>query len=135
MNRQRVHRGARSESGARGLAVQRRFFERLGTDQPFRQLFEHLHGVYFFAKDTSSRLMAATPPIVERLGGKQEKDIIGASDDEFFPPELADSFVRDDRWVISQHEKHESESSIVCGQLLQHGRAEYAAVPKILHAR
>ena len=99
MNR-RLSASTRPEGGAQRLAVQRRFFKRLGTDQPFRQLFEHLHGVYFFAKDTNSRLMAATPPIVERLGGKEEKDIIGASDDEFFPPQIAENFVRDDRRVI-----------------------------------
>lgn len=90
------------ESGdrARRVAMRKRFFQRLGTDQPFRQLFEHLSDVYFFAKDARSRLMAASRPVVERLGRQDETEVIGRTDDEFFPPQIAASFVRDDRQVM-----------------------------------
>lgn len=86
---------------SKGSDIQKRFFERIGSRQQFQQLFEHLHGIYFFLKDTRSRLIAASLPIVERLGMKDERAIVGTTDYDYFPPEIADGFVRDDKWVIS----------------------------------
>ncbi len=74
-------------------------FEKMGTQQ-FHHLFEHLPGVYFFAKDSESRLMCASRPILDRLGVKNESDVIGTTDYDYFPPQIADNFVRDDQSVI-----------------------------------
>ena len=82
------------------LAIQRDFLAKLGTRQQFRQLFEHLPGIYFFVKDGRSRLICASQPIVERLGFRHETEIVGSTDYEFFPPQIADNFIRDDRWVM-----------------------------------
>ena len=82
------------------LAIQRDFLEQLGTRQQFRQLFEHLPGTYFFVKDAQSRMICASQRIVERFGLEHEAELVGASDYEFFPPQIADNFVKDDRWVI-----------------------------------
>ncbi|MEM7383994.1 MAG: AraC family transcriptional regulator, partial [Verrucomicrobiota bacterium] len=66
----------------------------------FQQLFEHLPGIYFFAKDRESRLMCASQPILDRLGVPTEADVVGTDDYDYFPPQIADSFVRDDREVM-----------------------------------
>ena len=76
------------------------FFARMGTGQQLRILFEHLAGVYFFIKDDQSRLIAANRGILDRLGAKDETDIVGTTDHDYFPPEIADSFVRDDEQVL-----------------------------------
>ncbi len=83
------------------LAMQRDFLAQLGSEQQFRQLFEHLPGVYFFVKDEHSRMICASRPIVERLGCSREEEVIGSDDFDFFPPQVADNFIRDDRWVMA----------------------------------
>lgn len=78
---------------------QRRFLEQL-EGQPFRELFEHLPGVYFFAKDAQSRMICASRAILERFGLSQESEIIGTTDYDYFPEHIADAFVRDDQEVL-----------------------------------
>ena len=86
------------------LTMQEQFFSQLGSTQQFRQLFEHLPGISFFAKDTESRLMAASSSILERFGLRSEAELIGTVDHDYFPTHVADSFVRDDRQVLTTGE-------------------------------
>jgi len=81
-------------------AIQRDFFASMADPQAFRALFEHLPGVFFFVKDAEGRMIAASAPILERLGVAGERDIVGKTDDAFFPPEIAAGFRADDRQVI-----------------------------------
>ena len=81
-------------------ALQSDFFVSMADPQGFRALFEHLPGVFFFVKDADGRMMAANAPILERLGVAGERDIVGKTDDAFFPPEIAAGFRADDRHVI-----------------------------------
>lgn len=87
-----------SSSSAREL--QNQFFEAMGGPQQFHQLFSHLPDVYFFVKDAQSRMMGASTTILKRLGVSSEAEIIGTSDYAYFPAQLADEFVRDDKAVI-----------------------------------
>ena len=82
-------------------AYQAAFFRLMGGPQQFQQLFEHLPDVYFFVKDRLSRMVCASPSFCEHLGVKSEVEIIGRTDDEFFPQHAADHFRRDDEWVMS----------------------------------
>lgn len=82
-------------------SFQRDFFARLGDSQQFQQLFEHLPGVYFFVKDRQSRMVCASRPFWRHLGVESEDQIVGRTDDEFFPRHAADHFRRDDEWVLS----------------------------------
>ena len=84
--------------------MQRDFYARMGERQQFQQLFEHLPGVYFFVKDDQSRMMGASRSILERFGLTTEDEIIGTTDYEYFPPHIADSFVRDDQMVLDTGE-------------------------------
>ena len=70
-------------------AIQRDFFASMADPQAFRTLFEHLSGVFFFVKDAEGRMIAASGPILQRLGLTDEREIIGQTDDAFFPPEIA----------------------------------------------
>lgn len=85
-----------------GIAeFQQRFFERMGGQQQFQRLFEHLPGVYFFVKDRQSRMVCASQPFWEHLGARSEAEIVGKTDDDFFPPHAADHFKRDDQQVMT----------------------------------
>ncbi len=88
------------ETAISGRPRQQEFFRQLGSSQQFRELFEHLPGVYFFAKDADSRLMVASSSILARFGLTHEDELIGTTDHDHFPQHVADSFVRDDRLVM-----------------------------------
>ena len=91
----------RRELAAHGFTLQQEFFARMGGPQQFQQLFEHLPGVYFFVKDRQSRMVCASQPFWEHLGAKSEAEILGQTDDAFFPAHAADHFRRDDEHVMS----------------------------------
>lgn len=81
--------------------LQREFLDRMGGPQQFQQLFEHLPGVSFFVKDRQSRMIFASQVFYEHLGAKSEAEIVGKTDDDFFPPHAADHFKRDDQLVMT----------------------------------
>jgi AraC-like DNA-binding protein len=76
------------------------FGELLGNSLQFIELFEHMADVYFFMKDRESRMVAASQPFIERLGGKTAADLLGKTDYDFFPRHAADHFVADDQQVM-----------------------------------
>lgn len=80
--------------------LQSEFFASMADPQAFRFLFEHLPGIFFFVKDTDGRMIAASSPILERLGLSKEREIVGKTDDAFFPPEIAEAFRSDDQQVL-----------------------------------
>lgn len=84
--------------------LQAQFFSRMHPQQPFRQLFEHLPGVFFFAKDEQSRMICGSQALQKRLGVKEEQELVGRPDHDFFPPQIADQFVADDRRVMATRE-------------------------------
>lgn len=77
------------------------FLSSMGDPLELRHLFEHIPGVFFFVKDARSRLITASRSILDRLGLRNEDEIAGATDHDFFPREIADSFARDDRQVLN----------------------------------
>jgi AraC-like DNA-binding protein len=83
------------------LLLQKAFFARMGVGQQFRKLFDHIPGIFFFVKDAQSRMIYASQSIVERLGLREGTEIVGRTDYEFFPTQIADNFVRDDQFVIT----------------------------------
>jgi len=64
------------------------------------KLFEFLPDVCFFVKNLRSEFVHANPPFVEMLGARRLEDILGKTDYDFSPRELAHHFVRDDRQVM-----------------------------------
>ncbi|MEZ6038178.1 MAG: AraC family transcriptional regulator [Planctomycetota bacterium] len=79
---------------------QGRWLDGLAPGQ-FRHLFDHLPGAMFFAKDAGLRLMMGNPAFVERCGRREEKEIVGLTDAELFPPKLADKYRHDDQQVLA----------------------------------
>ena len=65
-----------------------------------RELFEYLPNLLYFVKDREHRLMGGNRAFVERCGFAKEDELIGLSDREVFPVELAEKYFQDDRAVI-----------------------------------
>lgn len=82
------------------LTIKSGFLASICDPLELRRLFEHVPGVFFFVKDTQSRLIAASQAILDRLGLQHEDEIVGTTDHEFFPREIADNFARDDRQIF-----------------------------------
>lgn len=80
--------------------LQREFFARIADPQAVRMIFEHLPGVFFFMKDAEGRHIAANSVTFERFGIKHERELVGAMDEKFFPPEVAKAFRADDQKVM-----------------------------------
>lgn len=78
------------------------FIEQMGGDTPFYQLFEHLPGISFFAKNKNFEIVCANSSFLERVGMREESDVIGKTDYELFPKSLAEHFRKDDDWVLQQ---------------------------------
>lgn len=66
-----------------------------------RELFEYLPNLLYFAKDTELRLMAGNRTFVARCGFANEADMIGKTDHDIFPTEMAESFGQHDRQVLA----------------------------------
>lgn len=79
--------------------LQAEFFARMVEPHAFRMMFDQVPDVYFFVKDRESRLIAASKAIFERLGVKSEAEIIGAMDEDLFPPQIARGYREDDQRV------------------------------------
>lgn len=67
---------------------------------PFYRLFDHLPDVAFFAKDAQFRILCASRLFYERFGFSSEQEIVGRDDFELFPKRLAETFRRDDEFIL-----------------------------------
>jgi len=76
------------------------FLRRLHSPQQMQMLFNYLPDIYFFAKDRTGRFMMGNDTFVRQCGMEKEKEIIGKNDFDFFPMGRAESYVRDDRYVM-----------------------------------
>ena len=83
-----------------GLRLQIEFFARMADPQGVRAIFEHLPGVFFFVKDDLGRHIAANSVTFERFGIHGERELVGATDEKFFPAEVAKAYREDDQKVI-----------------------------------
>jgi AraC-like DNA-binding protein len=80
--------------------LQNLFFASMGHSQEFLALFEHLPGVFFFAKDAEGRFIAANNATMQRLGVMDPSKFIGTTDEDYVPDELVKDFRDDDRQVM-----------------------------------
>lgn len=80
--------------------VQAAFFARMGGRQQFQQLFEHLPGVCFFAKDAEGRFMAVNALSLARMGFQSEAEAIGKTDADVHPERVAREIRADDLRVM-----------------------------------
>lgn len=80
--------------------LQAAFFSRMADPQSLKQMFDHLPGVFFFVKDAEGRMITANAAKLERLGLKTESDFAGKTDADFFPPDVALAFRKDDEEIL-----------------------------------
>ena len=64
------------------------------------ELFNYMPDTLYFVKNLDLLLMAGNQAFVERCGFVSEEEMIGKSDREIFPVEMAENYMADDRKVI-----------------------------------
>lgn len=64
------------------------------------QPFDSLSGAFYVVKDRLSRVIAISPEAVKRMGYRDEAEVLGKLPADYLPPELAEKFCEDDRWVM-----------------------------------
>jgi PAS domain S-box-containing protein len=79
----------------------RDFLASVAAPSGFEVLFEHLSDVYFFVKDREGRFVRVNSSFLKLIGASREEDVLGWRDSDFFPADMAESFRRDDREVVS----------------------------------
>ena len=82
------------------LKLRDEFFRHQINPRQLLQAFDHLPGVRYFVKDDQSRLMALSSKRVAHLGLESEEEVIGLTDRDYLPSEIAEQFLADDQWVF-----------------------------------
>ncbi len=80
------------------------FNRRIDSSRHIALLMAHIPGVNYFAKDQLGRFVQADAGFVSMLGARNLDDILGRTDADFFPPEIAAGFVADDQAVMTTGE-------------------------------
>ena len=79
---------------------QRRFFQRLDRPWDLSQLFDYLPDTYFYAKNLRGQFVMVNRALAAMLGAASPEDMIGKTDHDFSPRDMADQYVAEDRRVI-----------------------------------
>jgi len=77
-----------------------RLFESLDPDSRFYHLFNYVDGLSFFAKDREGVLLAANQHLITLYGFKTESELIGHTDFDLLPSQLAEKYRQDDLAIM-----------------------------------
>ena len=78
----------------------RRFLDSLEPGTHFEQLLSCVPELNYFAKDSAGRFVMMDEGFVTMLGCRHRNEILGKTDFDFFPKNIAEKFVADDQQVI-----------------------------------
>ena len=67
----------------------------------FQRLFDHIPGVYFFAKNRDGHLMFASAGLRQRYSMQDETEILGMTDFDLNPGSMAQAYVDDDKRILA----------------------------------
>lgn len=73
----------------------------LSAEHGLELLFDYLPDVYLFVKDATGRFVHCNRAFVGLVGARSEEEVVGRQDTDFFPGDLCESYLRDDRTVMS----------------------------------
>lgn len=88
----------------KNLKDQQQWLEDIAAGASFEQLFDHIPGISFFAKNAQGVLMRGNKNYLARFNLPSEADLIGLTDYDIMPAVLADHFKKDDEEVMRTKE-------------------------------
>jgi AraC-like DNA-binding protein len=104
--RQANHEPARTRRSSTPPTTQEisAFLDRLEPGAHFEQLISCLPDTNYFAKNREGQFVLMDEGFVAMLGCTRKEDVLGKTDFDFFPKDLARKYVSDDRKVLSTGE-------------------------------
>ncbi len=85
-------------------AEQQQFFESIGDVDLIQQLIGNLltciPGLHYVIKDVSGRFMMMDDAFLRKLHLKSKRELLGKTDYDLFPKDVAEGYVKDDQYVI-----------------------------------
>ncbi len=85
-------------------AAQRKLYEMLAQERDLlRTLIDNMPD-FIYVKDAASRFLIANVAVAQVMGAKTPADLLGKTDHDFYPPELADRYLADEREVLTRGE-------------------------------
>ena len=88
----------------KNLKDQQQWLEDIAAGASFEQLFDHIPGISFFAKNAQGVLMRGNQNYLARFNLPSEAELIGLTDYDIMPAVLADHFKKDDEEVMRTKE-------------------------------
>jgi PAS domain S-box-containing protein len=82
----------------------RKFFQQLGNPWDLSLLFDYLPDTYFYAKNRRGQFVMVNTAIAAMHGCANPEEVIGKTDHDFSPRDLADLYVAEDRRVMETHQ-------------------------------
>jgi PAS domain S-box-containing protein len=87
-------------AAARDISERKRTEEALARERNLlRTLMDHLPD-HIFVKDRDSRFLTANAAVLRTLGARREEEVLGKTDFDFFPRELAQPYYDDEQAII-----------------------------------
>jgi AraC-like DNA-binding protein len=83
------------------LAERERWLGEVTAEGHFQRLFDYLPGLSFFAKDARGRFMLVSQDFAHHYGLRDAGDLIGRTDFDVSPPQMAMGYTRDDQELLS----------------------------------
>jgi PAS domain S-box-containing protein len=81
---------------------QQTFLARLNGPLDMTRLLDYLPEVYFYCKDTRSRFVTVNRTFFQIVSADREEEVIGKTDYDFFPTDLAEQYIAEDCRVMHQ---------------------------------
>jgi len=82
----------------------KRSFWKKALDIPMCHISDQVPGLYLFAKDSDGRHVLGNMRTLQRCGCKDESELLGKTDYDFYPQELCAKYAEDDRKVLETGE-------------------------------
>jgi PAS domain S-box-containing protein len=82
-------------------AFRRRFFQRLANAWDIGLLFDYLPDTYFYAKNLRGQFVMVNQALASLNGAACIEEVIGKTDHDFSPHDMADQYVAEDRRVMA----------------------------------
>jgi AraC-like DNA-binding protein len=89
-----------TSSNSLAFSNQGKWYRQVDSLQFVELLFGHLKDVCFFAKDKEGRFTMADESFLKMLKCSSTDEVIGKTDEDFFPPHIAKKYIEDDRRVL-----------------------------------
>ena len=117
--------GRRREFSEQDIAA---FFDALRDRGSIEQMFDFLPDVSFYIKDRQCRWMACNATAVQSLNFRDRGEILGATEFDFFPRQIAEAIYNDDQRVMATGERLVKRIEVI---LDQSGHLAWVATNKV----